>query len=60
MKQIKITKQEYLDILNDNSRKLAVKKVKQGLKFKEVIFSGVDVVAERVVTADGVEYFKYA
>jgi len=46
MKQIKITKQEYLDILN--------------LKFKEVIFSGVDVVAERVVTADGVEYFKYA
>ena len=41
-------------------KKLVVKKVKQGLKFKEVIFSGVDVVAERVVTADGVEYFKYA
>lgn len=60
MKQIKITKQEYLDILNDNSKKLVVKKVKQGLKFKEVIFSGVDVVAERVVTTDGVEYFKYA
>lgn len=60
MKQIKITKQEYLDILNDNSKKLVVKKVKQGLKFKEVIFSGVDVVAERVVTVDGVEYFKYA
>ena len=60
MKQIKITKQEYLDILNDNTKKLTVKKVKQGLKFKEVIFSGVDVVAERVVTTDGVEYFKYA
>lgn len=59
MKAIKITKKEYENILYDNTRKLTVKKTKVGMKFKESVFSGTDVVAERIVTADGVEYFKY-
>ena len=58
-KEIKITKKEYEDILHDNTRKLTVKKSKVGLKFKETVFDGVTAVAERVITSNGVEYFKY-
>lgn len=57
--RITIDKSRYEDIIFDNTRKLTAKKSRQGTKFREVIFSGVDVVAERVITPKGVTYYEY-
>lgn len=58
-KATKITKKEYENILNDNTKKLTVKRIKKGLEVKECVFEGTNVIAERIITSNGVEYFKY-
>lgn len=54
-----ITKSQYNNIKTDNTRSLAVKRVKNGLTAKEVIFSGVDKIAELVISPEGVKYYSY-
>lgn len=58
-KRITIDKARYQDIILDNTQKLVAKKSRQGTKFREVIFNGVDVAAERVITPEGVTYYEY-
>lgn len=50
-------KETYLNVLFDNSRALKVVKSKVGLRFKETVFEGLEVVAERIITPKGVKYF---
>lgn len=51
-----INKAEYLNIVNNPNLNIVVKKVKKGNSFIETVFNGVEVVAQRIITATGVTY----
>lgn len=53
-----INKTQYLEIINNPNQNIVVKSVKRGNSFIETAYTGIEIVAQRIITATGVKYFK--